>query len=205
MSSMAFFTRVKASMRTRSAKAARRGLCTLCETALSSFTACVRRNDDVELAAWAKEGLKVFVNKSCASSELRIDSALDTASISSCLVFCRSSHSLSVKVHFSLSIIRNCSSADRELLVSSMSSFDCAFFKSAVASELVFASICDMPAAISASFAALRSSYAFWFAISSFCDADKLDSNVSFICVKMPKISPDCGAYDCLKVGEASK
>mmetsp|Transcript_71031 Transcript_71031/g.130937 ORF Transcript_71031/g.130937 Transcript_71031/m.130937 type:complete len:206 (-) Transcript_71031:199-816(-) len=205
MSSMAFFTRVKASMRTRSAKAARRGLCTLCETALSSFTACVRRNDDVELAAWAKEGLKVFVNKSCASSELRIDSALDTASISSCLVFCRSSHSLSVKVHFSLSIIRNCSSAESEFFVSSMSSLACAFFWSVVAFSADFLSIELLPAAISASFAAFKSSYAFWLAISSFCEAERLDSNVSFICFKIPKIWPDCGTYDCLKVGSASK
>ena len=34
---------------------------------------------------------------------------------------------------------------------------------------------------------------------------DRSDSKVSNICFRMPKISPDCGAYDCLKVGVASK
>jgi len=42
--------------------------------------------------------------------------------------------------------------------------------------------------------AAFRSSYAFWFAVSSFWEEARLVSKVSFICERMPKISPDCGA-----------
>ena len=41
------------------------------------------------------------------------------------------------------------------------------------------------------SFAALRSSYACWLCISSFCELDKLLSKVSFICFKIPKMAPD--------------
>merc|ERR1719442_359245 len=33
----------------------------------------------------------------------------------------------------------------------------------------------------------------------NFKTADRLFSKVSFICFKIPKISPDWGAYDCLK------
>mmetsp|Transcript_71032 Transcript_71032/g.130942 ORF Transcript_71032/g.130942 Transcript_71032/m.130942 type:complete len:206 (-) Transcript_71032:199-816(-) len=205
MSSMAFFTCVNASRRTLTAKLASRGFFTFLATADSSFEASSRRVDCKLLLCCSKAGLKVLVNKSCASSVLRIASALDTASISAWRVFWRSSHSASVIEHFSLSIIRNCSSAESEFFVSSMSSLACAFFWSVVAFSADFLSIELLPAAISASFAAFKSSYAFWLAISSFCEAERLDSNVSFICFKIPKIWPDCGTYDCLKVGSASK
>eukprot|EP00445_Apocalathium_hangoei_P048952 CAMPEP_0204031698 /NCGR_PEP_ID=MMETSP0360-20130528/64748_1 /ASSEMBLY_ACC=CAM_ASM_000342 /TAXON_ID=268821 /ORGANISM="Scrippsiella Hangoei, Strain SHTV-5" /LENGTH=54 /DNA_ID=CAMNT_0050975977 /DNA_START=22 /DNA_END=186 /DNA_ORIENTATION=- len=54
--------------------------------------------------------------------------------------------------------MRNCSSADKDALVSSTSTFAWAFFSSVSASSPVLASICDWPAAISASFAAFKSS-----------------------------------------------
>ena len=62
------------------------------------------------------------------------------------------------------------------------------------ASSCVFVSFWSEPAWISSSFVALRSSYAVWLYISSFCEFSKFVSNVSFICFKMPKIAPDCGA-----------
>mmetsp|Transcript_24564 Transcript_24564/g.52121 ORF Transcript_24564/g.52121 Transcript_24564/m.52121 type:complete len:205 (-) Transcript_24564:720-1334(-) len=204
MSSIAFFTRVKASRRTRLASVERRGLWSRWAAAASNLEAFVRRSEWVVLCSWTKAGLKVRVKRSWASSPLRTARALETASISSWRVFWRSSHSLSVIWHFSFNIMRNCSSAEREARVSSISCLDWLFFMSVSASSAVFVSICAVPAAISSSFAALRSSYAFWFAISSFCDSERFDSKVSFICRRMPKISPDWGLKACLKVGVAS-
>mmetsp|Transcript_72281 Transcript_72281/g.233898 ORF Transcript_72281/g.233898 Transcript_72281/m.233898 type:complete len:246 (+) Transcript_72281:829-1566(+) len=195
MSSMAFFTFEKASNRTLYARVANRGLCNFLAAAASMLEACSRRSEcPFAISSCKNAGLKVLLKRSCASSPLNTARALDTACISSWRVFWRSSHSLSVIWHFSFSIMRNSSSAASEARVSSMSSLACAFFASVSASSCVLVSICAWPAEISASFAAFKSSYAFWFAFSSFCESAKLDSNVSFICLKIPNISPDCGA-----------
>mmetsp|Transcript_95182 Transcript_95182/g.264641 ORF Transcript_95182/g.264641 Transcript_95182/m.264641 type:complete len:216 (-) Transcript_95182:204-851(-) len=158
MSSMAFFTRVKASRRTLYASVASRGLCSFWATVVSNMEAVARRFECSTPSFCTSAGLNVRVKRSCASSPLRMASAFETASISSWRVFWRSSHSRSVNWHFSFSIIKNCSSADSDFRVSSMSSFACAFFMSVVASSSVFVSICAWPAVISASFAAFRSS-----------------------------------------------
>mmetsp|Transcript_105823 Transcript_105823/g.257102 ORF Transcript_105823/g.257102 Transcript_105823/m.257102 type:complete len:248 (-) Transcript_105823:37-780(-) len=158
MSSMAFFTRSKAFKRTLVASAASRGLCIFCATAARSCEAFSRRLECAVLSCCRSEGLKVLVKRSCASSLLSTEMASETACISCCRVLCRSSHSLSVIWHLSFSIIRNCSSADNEALVSSMSSLAWAFFTSVSASSSVFLSSCDCAAAISASLAAFSSS-----------------------------------------------
>mmetsp|Transcript_19985 Transcript_19985/g.45530 ORF Transcript_19985/g.45530 Transcript_19985/m.45530 type:complete len:208 (-) Transcript_19985:897-1520(-) len=142
MSSMAFLTRVKASRRTLYAKVASLGLCSLEAAAVRSFAAWSRRSDVPWDSSCRRAGLKVRVNRSCASSPLRTANALETACISSCRVFWRSSHSLSVIWHFSFNIMRNCSSAESELRVSSMSSLDWAFLASVSASSCVLVSIC---------------------------------------------------------------
>ena len=85
------------------------------------------------------------------SSELKTAKALEHASISNWRVFWRSSHSPSVIEHFSFNIIKNCSSADSDFLVSATSSFACAFFSSVSANSCVFESICSCPALISSS------------------------------------------------------
>merc|ERR1719197_1649242 len=100
---MAFFTLVKASSFTLVARVAKRGLLNFFETAVRREEAWSRRSiaaSTVTVAlVWAK--LKVRENKSCASSELRTERALDTASISRARVLLRSSHSVSVMEHFS--------------------------------------------------------------------------------------------------------
>eukprot|EP00427_Karlodinium_veneficum_P052397 CAMPEP_0169365376 /NCGR_PEP_ID=MMETSP1017-20121227/32521_1 /TAXON_ID=342587 /ORGANISM="Karlodinium micrum, Strain CCMP2283" /LENGTH=83 /DNA_ID=CAMNT_0009463183 /DNA_START=44 /DNA_END=295 /DNA_ORIENTATION=- len=83
MSSIAFLTRVKASKRTRTANVARRGFLSFCATACNSFEACVRRSDCMDASLCNKEGLKVLVKRSCASSVLKTAKAFETASISS--------------------------------------------------------------------------------------------------------------------------
>jgi len=62
MSSMAFFTRVKASKRTRTANVAKRGFCVFWATAERSLEACVRLSD--ELSVCKKDGLNVLVKRS---------------------------------------------------------------------------------------------------------------------------------------------
>mmetsp|Transcript_86158 Transcript_86158/g.244032 ORF Transcript_86158/g.244032 Transcript_86158/m.244032 type:complete len:225 (+) Transcript_86158:788-1462(+) len=167
MSSMAFLTRSNASIRTRTARDDKRGLCNLRATSSSSLEARSRRAEWAAAALCtnatpaplaAPAGLKVLVKRSCASSPLRTAMALDTASISWLRVFWRASHSWSVIWHFSLSTIRNCSSAESAALVSSMSSLLCARRSSVSASSWVFLSTCAWPAWISACLAALRSS-----------------------------------------------
>mmetsp|Transcript_106703 Transcript_106703/g.281467 ORF Transcript_106703/g.281467 Transcript_106703/m.281467 type:complete len:201 (-) Transcript_106703:693-1295(-) len=200
MSSMAFLTRSNASIRTRTARDDKRGLCNLRATSSSSLEARSRRAEWAAAALCtnatpaplaAPAGLKVLVKRSCASSPLRTAMALDTASISWLRVFWRASHSWSVIWHFSFRSIRNCSSAVREALVSTISSFACASRSSVSASSSVFFSIWACPAKISSSFNFLISSKAFTLCSSVFCDSLRSFSNVSFICVRMPKISPD--------------
>mmetsp|Transcript_14706 Transcript_14706/g.26088 ORF Transcript_14706/g.26088 Transcript_14706/m.26088 type:complete len:213 (+) Transcript_14706:609-1247(+) len=148
MSSMAFFTLTKASKRTLVAMAARRGLPTFFATAESTFAAWERRSEFKDVSFCRSAGLKVFVKTSWASSPLKMATALETASISICRVFCRASHSASVAVHFSFSIKRNCSSAESEFFVSAKSSSACAIFASVSASSKVFLSTWFFPAAI---------------------------------------------------------
>ena len=62
ISSIAFFTRVKASKRTRTAKVASRGLFILRATAERSFDACARRSECMEFSFCNRDGLKVLVN-----------------------------------------------------------------------------------------------------------------------------------------------
>mmetsp|Transcript_31812 Transcript_31812/g.85143 ORF Transcript_31812/g.85143 Transcript_31812/m.85143 type:complete len:284 (+) Transcript_31812:626-1477(+) len=194
MSSIAFFTRSNASSFTRVARLDNRGLCSLAAARASIREACSRREEPVLRRTCASVGLNVLVNTSWDSSELRIASAFETASISRDRVFWRVSHSESVMEHLSFSSMRNFWSAPREFLVSSMSVLELARRWSVSASSCVLLLTCSCPAATCASFAALSSSYAFWFAISSFWVSDMSFSKVSFICCKIPKISPDCGA-----------
>merc|ERR1719281_1587422 len=105
---------------------------------------------------WMK--LKVRVKVSCASSLDKMASASLTALISPARAFWRSSHSWSVIWHVSFRFIKNFWSAESEFRVSSRSCFDCASFSSVSASSCVFVSFSSVPALISASFAALRSS-----------------------------------------------
>merc|ERR1719240_1849786 len=136
----------------------------------------------------------VLENMSCASSSLRIEMASETAAISSLRVFVRSAISSSVCLHFSLRSMRNFSSAESASFVDSRSSFAVAPFSSVSASSTVFVSTCFFAAAISASLADFICSYSSCAASSSFCDVERFDSKVSFICLRMPKIWPDCGA-----------
>mmetsp|Transcript_86152 Transcript_86152/g.244010 ORF Transcript_86152/g.244010 Transcript_86152/m.244010 type:complete len:208 (+) Transcript_86152:215-838(+) len=156
-SSIAFFTFSNASSCMLVARAARRGECNFDAVAASS-SAAWRRSPVRRRRVCRKAGLNVRVNVSWASSPLRMANALETASISAARVFCRASHSWSVIWHFSLSTIRNCSSAESAALVSSMSSLLCARRSSVSASSWVFLSTCAWPAWISACLAALRSS-----------------------------------------------
>mmetsp|Transcript_86153 Transcript_86153/g.244013 ORF Transcript_86153/g.244013 Transcript_86153/m.244013 type:complete len:208 (+) Transcript_86153:215-838(+) len=156
-SSIAFLTFSNASSLTLVARAARRGECNLDAWAARS-PAAWRRSPERCRRVCRRAGLKVRVKVSWASSPLRMARAFETASISAARVFCRASHSWSVIWHFSLSTIRNCSSAESAALVSSMSSLLCARRSSVSASSWVFLSTCAWPAWISACLAALRSS-----------------------------------------------
>mmetsp|Transcript_94911 Transcript_94911/g.306921 ORF Transcript_94911/g.306921 Transcript_94911/m.306921 type:complete len:210 (-) Transcript_94911:855-1484(-) len=159
MSSMAFLTRSKASSLTLVARADRYGEWNFLALNSSTRAAAVRRLlISAPLCTWTNDGLKVFVNRSCASSPDRTAKALETASISNWRVFCLSSHSPSVIWHFSFSMAKNCSSAVSDSLVSLMSSLDCAFFSSVSARVWVLAPIWSWPLLISSSFATLRSS-----------------------------------------------
>eukprot|EP00972_Heterocapsa_arctica_P046481 6860483-Heterocapsa_arctica.AAC.1 len=62
------------------------------------------------------------------------------------------------------------------------------FGSSAQMSLNTSASACLMP------LLPLLPSCVFWSAICSFCGAERLGSRVSFVCSRMPKISPGCGA-----------
>mmetsp|Transcript_111994 Transcript_111994/g.316836 ORF Transcript_111994/g.316836 Transcript_111994/m.316836 type:complete len:216 (-) Transcript_111994:16-663(-) len=158
MTSMAFFARAKASSRTLVAISASLGLRSRSAAAASRPEALLRRSLLADRPCCRSEGLKVRVKRSCASSPLRMERAFETASISSCRVFWRSSHSLSVIWHFSFSIIRNCSSAESDAFVSWVSCFACAFCSSVLASSCVLESICAWPASICACLAAFTSS-----------------------------------------------
>ena len=92
--------------------------------------------------------------------------------------FTRSSYSASDIWHVSFRFIRNFWSADRELRVSSRSCLSCASFASVSASSCVFLSFSSLPALISFSFAAFRSSYASCPASSSFWLVDRFVSNL---------------------------
>jgi len=85
MSSMAFFTRTKASSCTLMAMAARRGLLFFKAAVFKTLAAAERRS--LVSSSWMNAGLKVLVKRSCASSELNTARALEQASISSWRVF----------------------------------------------------------------------------------------------------------------------
>mmetsp|Transcript_96667 Transcript_96667/g.224124 ORF Transcript_96667/g.224124 Transcript_96667/m.224124 type:complete len:213 (-) Transcript_96667:1060-1698(-) len=84
------------------------------------------------------------------------DRAWETAAISSCRVFWRSSHSLSVIWHFSFNIMRNFSPAEGEVRVSSVSCLACALFASVSVASSVLVSVCAC-SALTSSFAAFNS------------------------------------------------
>mmetsp|Transcript_80421 Transcript_80421/g.206986 ORF Transcript_80421/g.206986 Transcript_80421/m.206986 type:complete len:307 (+) Transcript_80421:430-1350(+) len=203
MSSIAFFTRVKASRRAEVASAESFGL-PVRAAALAS-TAAARSRRSVDLVCSSAAALKVLLKRSRASSLCRIEMALATAASSSARDVWRCSQSWSVMLHFCFSSMRNRSSALSDAWVSSLSSLACASVSSAVASCCFLSCRVAWPALISASFAAFTSANACCAAISSFCESERSASKVSFICRRMPKISPDRGWYACLNAGVLSK
>mmetsp|Transcript_64911 Transcript_64911/g.141464 ORF Transcript_64911/g.141464 Transcript_64911/m.141464 type:complete len:315 (+) Transcript_64911:829-1773(+) len=207
MSSMACFTRVNESRRAELAKATSSGRWTLAAAASSTAAARSRLAEVLELRFCMKDvgASRVLVKSSRASSVLRRSMALEIATISSCRNFFRFSHSSSVIVHFALSSMRKSLSAPRDAYVSSLSCLACTRFSPAVASCCFLSSNEAMPVLISASLALFRASKASRASISSFWESERSASKVSFIWFRMPKISPDCTLYSCLKVGAASR
>mmetsp|Transcript_21695 Transcript_21695/g.67668 ORF Transcript_21695/g.67668 Transcript_21695/m.67668 type:complete len:214 (-) Transcript_21695:723-1364(-) len=192
--SRAFFTRLKASIRTLYASAASFGLPSRRAAAAKRSAACARPADRRSARRCSREVPSVRSKRACDLSELSTAMALETASISTWRAFWRTSNSLSVLEHLLLRVARNSSSAASWLRVSSRSSLLSAFSLSVAARSCVLLSSCSCPAAISASLAFFSSSYSCWFSSSSVCVLLRFDSKVSCICWRMPKISPDCGA-----------
>ena len=122
---------------------------------------------------------------------MTIASASDTAAISVARIFVRSAYSLSAFAQRSPSSTRNASSAVSCFFVIPSSCFECASSSFAADSAAVLSITCSLRALISFILPALRASKSDTAVSSSPRSAERLVVNVSFICSRMPKMSPD--------------
>mmetsp|Transcript_17140 Transcript_17140/g.34745 ORF Transcript_17140/g.34745 Transcript_17140/m.34745 type:complete len:218 (-) Transcript_17140:357-1010(-) len=193
--SMASFTLVIGSNFTVAARADNLGSSSLAPTERSISTAWVRRASPPRLlraVLWKNAaGFMTLLKVSRAASSLNMVMASEMACASVWRIATRSEYWCSVWAQRSFRSRRKAPSAESALRRSSISSFAWAFLSSLSALRVLFWSMASWVALISASFAAFSSSYAWRFHVSSFCVSARLLSKVSFICLRIPKISPD--------------
>mmetsp|Transcript_87133 Transcript_87133/g.230709 ORF Transcript_87133/g.230709 Transcript_87133/m.230709 type:complete len:272 (-) Transcript_87133:970-1785(-) len=187
MSSIAFFTFVKASSSTEVARIDSWGLCAFFATS-RSLSAARLRFTSTSFACWMK--LYVPVMASRASSSVRIWMVCATASISCMRNFLRSSKFLSAVSQVAFMLSRNFWFSDREASSWARSSFASARLLVAVASSSSFCSSIFSPASISMVLAERSSSNASERAASAFCASPRSACISSCSCLRMPTISP---------------
>mmetsp|Transcript_93044 Transcript_93044/g.240881 ORF Transcript_93044/g.240881 Transcript_93044/m.240881 type:complete len:296 (-) Transcript_93044:451-1338(-) len=164
--------------------AARRTLKACCRTSLPRIFIC------------SNDGLgSVFLNKSKASSSFRSLMVSAIANNSSARVFCTTSNSSFFVAQFFSKSARNFLSSSYEAEVSSKSSRKVSISTPTFPRRAVFPSMDLEFAAISFSLAATSCSYVAFAAFSSAVRSAKSFSIVSFICLRMPTISPLRGTY----------
>mmetsp|Transcript_35526 Transcript_35526/g.94095 ORF Transcript_35526/g.94095 Transcript_35526/m.94095 type:complete len:260 (-) Transcript_35526:585-1364(-) len=131
-------------------------------------------------------------------SSFRILMVSSTATISSMRSFTRWSNSPSLAEHFLFRLARNSWSIASCFSVSSSSlkAVACFSIKSAICSSICVTSF--LPAAISSSLAAFRRLNCSTVAFSLAWASARSLSKSSFICSRMPKIWPPCGAWLCM-------
>mmetsp|Transcript_35530 Transcript_35530/g.94111 ORF Transcript_35530/g.94111 Transcript_35530/m.94111 type:complete len:230 (+) Transcript_35530:823-1512(+) len=129
-----------------------------------------------------------------ASSELRILMVSSTAAISSRRLFVRAAISASDSEHFFLRLKRNSLSRAIWPCTSSSSFVSSAAFSPSAARSESRDTILSSPAVISSCFAVRRAANSSTAWASAFCASERLPSNCSAICLRMPKIWPLWGA-----------
>mmetsp|Transcript_54667 Transcript_54667/g.160800 ORF Transcript_54667/g.160800 Transcript_54667/m.160800 type:complete len:312 (-) Transcript_54667:294-1229(-) len=203
MSSMAFFTFVKASSWTEAARSAMAGA----PVRLASFwsrTETVLRFAAVEADSvvsslmvtadtWTKE-FTVLSKFAKASSSLRILMVSSTADISVRRLFVRASISASAAAHFVPRFARNSWSRASWARTSSSSFVSSAAFSPRPARSASVWTSFSSPALISSCLADRRAVNSSTACASDFCASERLASNCSCICFRMPKIWPLWGA-----------
>mmetsp|Transcript_43648 Transcript_43648/g.126009 ORF Transcript_43648/g.126009 Transcript_43648/m.126009 type:complete len:257 (-) Transcript_43648:968-1738(-) len=194
--SMAFLTTEKASSSTDVAKNARFGLLAFRAVLRSSAAASCRR---LRARRPSPEALcsRLYVPfvASRASSSVRISMVSDTALISSSRALFRASNFLPESAHVSSKFFRNFWDSANAAFSCDKSSFPSANAFADVASSSSAVSEAFSPPLISSALAERSSEKDAARPCSRFCDSDRPASISSFICLRIPNISPLCELY----------
>mmetsp|Transcript_158220 Transcript_158220/g.274798 ORF Transcript_158220/g.274798 Transcript_158220/m.274798 type:complete len:201 (+) Transcript_158220:1044-1646(+) len=137
----------------------------------------------------------VFLKSSKASSSFKILIVSANATCSSARTFMFASCSSFFVAQSVSKSARNFWSSAKAFSVSLKSPFICTISTPSSPTRTVFVSMAAVRAAISFSLAAISSSYALIDAASAASASASPFAIVSFICFRMPVISPPCGAY----------
>mmetsp|Transcript_74187 Transcript_74187/g.208264 ORF Transcript_74187/g.208264 Transcript_74187/m.208264 type:complete len:293 (-) Transcript_74187:685-1563(-) len=164
-------------------------------TALAFFFADLPESSTCKKLAGGWFLASVFLKRSSASSSLNILTVSASATFSSANVLPKSCHSAFFCSHAALSCARNFLSSAKPSVVSSSSLATVAFCTASSPARPVFSSMAAVAAAISFRFATTRLSLVAFAELSWAVMSVNCWSISSPICFKMPRISPDCGAY----------